>query len=56
MPVSLTPALMGLLAIRLSCKKTAAKSLVISRKRARGARARCASFTLKACIAAGFYV
>ena len=47
MPVSLTQTLMKQLAIRLSCQKTAAKSLVISR-RARGQTNRYASFKLNA--------
>ena len=45
MPVSLTPTLKELLAIRLGYQKTIAKSLVISR-RARGKTDRYASFTL----------
>ena len=48
MPVSLSPALMELLAIRLGRQKTSAKSLVISRKRERGTGSRYASFTFKA--------
>ena len=46
MPVPLSPALMELLATRLGCITTAAKSLVIS-QRERGKLARFASFTLK---------
>jgi tol-pal system protein YbgF len=44
MPVSPSSILMELLAIRLGCQKTAAKSLVIPRKREREQTNRCASF------------
>jgi len=44
MPISLTPALIGLLAIRLNPQ--AGKSLVIFRKRARETKSRYASITI----------